>query len=180
METSRSTVLGQVLIMIVFSILISWFTMTAILTSASTSGYKTNNLNKVYQALLMGLLMGALELGMVLTMDSKMGNVMGAHMSPEDRDVYLKLLVVLLVGSGVLFIIIRKQIGVGQRQFLSSMIEHHGMAIAMAEKVKPKVRNDQLCGIVKNILSSQQGEIDEMRGLIKTYDQGNFTNTPSC
>lgn len=160
MMMSSTDVAYQVLAMIFLSIVISWFTMTALLGGTSAK-YKTNNINKFYQALLMGLLMGAVEMGMILTMDKKSDN----------HDVYLKFFFVLLVGSLALFLVIRKQIGVGQKQFLSSMIEHHGMAIAMTEKVKPKVKNAQLCNLANNIINSQKKEIEEMKFLLSNYEE---------
>jgi hypothetical protein len=64
---------------------------------------------------------------------------------------------------------VRQQIGIGDEQFLKSMIPHHAGAILMCEQAKitdPEVR--QLC---KNILTSQQEEISQMRGILERIDQ---------
>jgi hypothetical protein len=63
---------------------------------------------------------------------------------------------------------IRQQIGVGDGQFLKSMIPHHAGAILMCEQAKitdPEIQ--QLCD---NIVSSQQEEIDQMRGILERID----------
>ena len=60
---------------------------------------------------------------------------------------------------------IRQQIGIGDKQFLRSMIPHHAGAILMCEKsniTDPEIK--QLC---QNIVSGQQGEIEEMKGILE-------------
>lgn len=77
-----------------------------------------------------------------------------------------KQLNLLVAGVSVLalvlfFTLIRFQVGVGDKQFLASMIPHHASAILMCEKASlqdPQVK--QLC---TNILSGQQAEIDWMK-----------------
>jgi hypothetical protein len=63
---------------------------------------------------------------------------------------------------------IREQIGVGDEQFLKSMIPHHSGAILMCEKANisdPEVK--QLC---QNIITSQQEEVDQMRSILERID----------
>lgn len=60
---------------------------------------------------------------------------------------------------------IRQQIGIGDEQFLKSMIPHHAGAILMCEQAKitdPEIQ--QLCG---SIISSQQEEIDQMQRILE-------------
>ncbi len=60
---------------------------------------------------------------------------------------------------------IRQQIGIGDEQFLKSMIPHHAGAVLMCEKASiqdPEIK--QLCA---GIISGQQAEIDQMKGILE-------------
>jgi hypothetical protein len=66
-----------------------------------------------------------------------------------------------VVGGLIFFILIRQQTGIGDTQFLRSMIPHHASAILMCERAAfedPEIK--ELCSA---ILSSQQEQIDAMR-----------------
>jgi len=73
-----------------------------------------------------------------------------------------------VVGGLILFTLIRQQTGVGDRQFLRSMIPHHASALLMCEQAAiedPDIK--ELCG---SILSSQQEQIDAMKAKLLELD----------
>ena len=114
-------------------------------------GNAVPNINQFYMAGLMTAPMAILEI------------LLMARMYPDKR----KNTTILLLGAVVLaacWFGIRAQAGVGDRQFLKSMIPHHAGAILMCEQAsltKPDVR--ALCdGIVK----AQEEEIARMRALL--------------
>ena len=114
-------------------------------------GNAVPNINQFYMAGLMTAPMAILEI------------LLMARMYPDKR----KNTTILLLGAVVLaacWFGIRAQAGVGDRQFLKSMIPHHAGAILMCEQAsltKPDVR--ALCdGIVK----AQEEEIAHMRALL--------------
>ena len=114
-------------------------------------GNAVPNINQFYMAGLMTAPMAILEI------------VLMGRMYPDKR----KNMMVLVLGAVVLaacWFDIRWQAGVGDRQFLKSMIPHHAGAILMCEQAKltkPDVR--VLCeGIVK----AQEDEIAQMRALL--------------
>ena len=114
-------------------------------------GNAVPNINQFYMAGLMTAPMAILEI------------LLMARMYPDKR----KNMMVLVLGAVVLaacWFGIRWQAGVGDRQFLKSMIPHHAGAILMCEQAKlttPDVR--VLCeGIVK----AQEDEIAQMRALL--------------
>lgn len=114
-------------------------------------GNAVPNINQFYMAGLMTAPMAILEI------------LLMGRMYPDKR----KNLTILLLGVVVLaacWFAIRAQTGVGDRQFLKSMIPHHAGAILMCEQAsltKPDVR--ALCeGIVK----AQEQEIARMRALL--------------
>ena len=109
------------------------------------------NINQFYMAGLMTAPMAILEIALM------------GRMYPDKR----KNITIVLLGAVVLaacWFGIRAQAGVGDRQFLKSMIPHHAGAILMCEQAsltKPDVR--ALCeGIVK----AQEEEIARMRALL--------------
>jgi uncharacterized protein (DUF305 family) len=60
-----------------------------------------------------------------------------------------------------LFMFIRAQTGVSDRQFLRSMIPHHASAILMCEEAP--IIDAEIQSLCKSIRSSQQAEIDQMK-----------------
>jgi uncharacterized protein (DUF305 family) len=73
-----------------------------------------------------------------------------------------------VAGGLVFFTLIRQQTGVGDRQFLRSMIPHHASAILMCKQASiedPGIK--ELCG---SILSSQQEQIDAIKAKLLGLD----------
>ena len=72
----------------------------------------------------------------------------------------------MLIAVGVLVLIgfwllIRSQVGIGDKQFLKSMIPHHAGALLMCEK--SAITDPQIKELCKTILLGQQSEIDLMK-----------------
>ncbi len=63
-----------------------------------------------------------------------------------------------LVGS---FFLIRKQVAISDRQFLRSMIPHHGGAVLMCQNAP--IEDQEIKNLCKNIVAGQQAEIDLMK-----------------
>jgi uncharacterized protein (DUF305 family) len=113
------------------------------------------NVNQVYMAGLMAAPMVIIELA-----------VMGTMYPDKRRNV------VLLGASGaagILFwVLIRQQAGVGDTQFLRSMIPHHAGAVLMCGKLRaddPEIR--ALC---RQIVDSQQREIAQMKAALERLE----------
>lgn len=110
------------------------------------------NLNQAYMAGLMVAPMVIIEILLMRPMYAK-------------RRWNAAILTVSTAAAVVFWIGIREQAAIGDNQFLKSMIPHHAGAILMCEKARietPEVK--ELC---KTIISSQQAEIDQMRGLLR-------------
>jgi ketopantoate reductase len=69
----------------------------------------------------------------------------------------------------VLFVMIRQQTAVADQQFLRSMIPHHAAAILMCEKAP--IKDPEIQKLCRNIIASQQSEIDQMNGYIVQMGQ---------
>lgn len=80
-----------------------------------------------------------------------------------------KLNIVLFASSSIALIVfylcIRQQAGVGDKQFLKSMIPHHAAAILMVEKTA--IHDPEIQELANKIIVSQQAEIEQMKAKLK-------------
>lgn len=114
------------------------------------------SLNQAYMAALMTAPMAILELAL-----------MGMMYPDRKRNM-------LILGIGIAvflfsWMFIRQQVGIGDRQFLRSMIPHHAGAILMCEEASledPEVK--KLC---RGIITGQQAEIDRMETMLERLDR---------
>ena len=115
--------------------------------------YALPNLNQVYMAALMTSPMLIIEL---LLMGS---------MYPDKRR-NLALLATAAIVLATSFLSIRQQAGIGDREFLRSMIPHHAGAILMCQQAT--LHDPQILKLCNNIVASQQTEIEQMKALLQS------------
>jgi uncharacterized protein (DUF305 family) len=110
------------------------------------------NVNSAYMAALMAGAMIPIELLLMRAMyrDRRLNLAAGL------------LSVAVLAGS---FLAIRAQIGVGEDQFIRSMIPHHSSAILMCQQAS--IQDREIVDLCGEIVSSQQREIDQMKDIIE-------------
>jgi uncharacterized protein (DUF305 family) len=106
------------------------------------------SVNQLYMAGLMTAPMAAIELTLM------------RGMYPDKRRNALILAGSVLVGVA-LFVFIRQQTGVSDRQFLRSMIPHHAGAILMCNE--SRLTDREIQALCKEIVSGQRAEIAQMR-----------------
>jgi uncharacterized protein (DUF305 family) len=106
------------------------------------------NLNQAYMAGLMTAPMVAIEL-----------ILMGAMYENKRANVIILVLSVLALVA--FFTLIRAQTAITDRQFLKSMIPHHGGAILMCTEAP--IEDAGIKELCRNIVAGQQREIDEMK-----------------
>jgi uncharacterized protein (DUF305 family) len=135
---------GRLAIMTVLSFLSMYILMYSMV---DRFGNVYNNLNQVYMAGLMASPMVIIEL---LLMNAMYENAMANR-------IILALSVVALVAF---FAFIRWQTAITDRQFLRSMIPHHGGAILMCREAP--IQDAGIKDLCQRIIASQQSEIDEM------------------
>ena len=140
---------GRLLAMILLSFLAMYALMYAMVNSFDNV---FNNVNQFYMAGLMAAPMVLIEL------------VLMAGMYPNKV-----LNAVVAVASVVLMILfwtgIRQQVAVSDQQFLRSMIPHHAGAILMCKE--NGLRDPELQQLCREILASQQSEIDLMKSKLQ-------------
>ena len=69
----------------------------------------------------------------------------------------------------VFFFCIKQQAFVGDKQFLKSMIPHHGAAILMVEKAS--LKDPEIKKLSEGIISTQQQEIIQMKAKLKELNK---------
>jgi uncharacterized protein (DUF305 family) len=107
-----------------------------------------SNVNQIYMAGLMAAPMVIIELVVMRGMyENKRRNAV--------------IIAASVVAGIACFVAIRQQIAVSDRQFLRSMIPHHGGAVLMCQE--SPITDPEIQTLCKTILSSQQKEIDWMK-----------------
>jgi hypothetical protein len=106
------------------------------------------NVNQLYMAGLMTAPMVLIELVLMRSM----------YPSRRLNGAVAAVAVVAVIGC---FVLIRRQTGVGNEQFLKSMIPHHASALLMCRQAP--VDDPAIEDLCRRILSGQQAEIDEMK-----------------
>lgn len=109
------------------------------------------NVNQAYMAALMSAPMLALEL------------LLMGRMYPNRR-LNLVLIAVAIVVAVASWMLIRQQTGVGDRQFLRSMIPHHAGAVLMCKEAS--IASPVVQRLCQGIVTSQTDEIALMRRLL--------------
>ena len=112
------------------------------------------NINQFYMAGLMTMPMMIIE---ILLMGSM-------YMKKKLNSLILASSSILLI---IFFLFIRFQVGVSDKQFLRSMIPHHASALLMCEKAT--LKDPEIQALCTSIISGQQREIDQMKGLLKSW-----------
>jgi len=116
-----------------------------------------SNLNQVYMAGLMTAPMVIIEL------------LLMRHMFPRKR-LNAALIAGAAIVGGVFFAAIRQQVGIGDGQFLQSMIPHHSAAILMCERAN--VRDAEIQGLCRDIIDGQKAEIAQMKEMLEARRSG--------
>jgi len=140
---------GRLGIMTALSFIAMYFLMYAMV-NALDNVYM--NFNQVYMAGLMAAPMVLIELALMGSMyHNKRLNTLIAGAA--------------VVAAVVFFLFIRRQTVIGDRQFLRSMIPHHAGAILMCSQAS--IADPDIKRLCQNVLSSQQAEIDQMKGMLR-------------
>lgn len=111
-----------------------------------------SNLNQVYMAGLMAAAMAIIEVVVMWPM----------YPNTKANIAVVSVSAALL---GAIWLLIRSQAGISDRQFLRSMIPHHASAILMCEKAG--LRDAEVKKLCQAIESSQQEQIDFMKAALR-------------
>lgn len=107
--------------------------------------------NQVYMAALMTAPMVAIELVVM-------------RMMYRDASLNRVLIAAAVVVGAAMFLFIRQQTAIGDRQFLRSMIPHHAAAILMCQQAS--ITAPDIRALCEEIKTNQQREVDQMKGML--------------
>ena len=143
----------SLLIMMLGSFVLQYYIMSYLMSNNSKNIESSRG--KIYVSTLMALFMGLLE---VIMYDHQYHVVSYKYYIP-----FLSLI-------ALFWYLYRNQVGVDERNYLNEMIEHHSMAILTSEKILEKSSNYKVRRLATQIVSLQNQEINEMKGLVKSID----------
>ncbi|HVV80406.1 MAG TPA: DUF305 domain-containing protein [Pseudolabrys sp.] len=113
-------------------------------------GYVYNSLNQVWMAGLMAAPMALIEIAIMRKMY-------------PDQTVNYAIMAGSIIAGILFFTLIRFQVGIGDAQFIRSMIPHHSGAILMCREAS--VSDAELKKLCGEIIASQQREIEQMQAI---------------
>ncbi len=140
----------SMIIMFIGSFIVQYFLMPTIM--VNNMRYITNNIGKVYQAIIMGLCMVLIEV------------MMHDH---QYHVLSVNLYAILFALLAMFTYLYRKQIAIDDKQYLESMIEHHSMAVFMSDEILKKTDSYDISKLAKNIIQTQNDELKIMTDLLK-------------
>jgi uncharacterized protein (DUF305 family) len=120
-------------------------------TMIATARHFRLNINNVYMTLMM---IAPMAVVMLLSMRSMF----------KDQRVNLSIVVGALAVFVASFVAMRTQAGVGDKEFLRSMIPHHSGAILMCRKAK--ITDPEIKSLCEEIVKSQTQEIAQMEAIL--------------
>ena len=136
------------LIMFFGSLLIHMYLMPLVMTS-SVNHIQLFSLNKFYNATFMASSMVLLETLM--------------HSS-------VSVLILSLIGMLIMYIMVKSQRFINEKQYLKDMVEHHSMAILTSTKLLEKEISIDVKKLASNILKTQEEEVSLMQKLLVDKD----------
>jgi uncharacterized protein (DUF305 family) len=143
----------HLIMMVILSFISMYILMYAMV---NTIGNVYNNFNQFYMAGLMTAPMVVIELA-----------VMRAMYQDKRRNALI--IAASVIAALVFFMLIRQQTAISDKQFLRSMIPHHAGAILMCEQAP--IDDPEINELCKNIISSQQAEIDQMKAKLRQLER---------
>ena len=75
-------------------------------------------------------------------------------------------LVGIILSISISIVLLRKQLLVGDKQWLRRMISHHSTALTTSHKIYNKTRNNKLRNLAKEIIDTQEREIKLMKSML--------------
>jgi len=140
----------SMLFMFIGSFIVQYFLMPPIMINKLT--FITNNIGKAYLATIMALFMVLIEV------------VMHDH---QYHVLSLNWYAILFALLAMFTFLYRKQVAINDKQYLEGMIEHHSMAVFMSEEILKKTDNYDIAKLAKNIIQTQNDELQVMTNLLK-------------
>jgi uncharacterized protein (DUF305 family) len=147
-KSMKSMSIKSLLLMAVIHFVLMYILMYAMVDSFSNI---FPNLNQFYMA-------GIMTAPMLITETLLMGSMYDNQRAVR---IVMGLSLVVLI---VFFAFIRLQTGINDREFLRSMIPHHGGAVLMCQQAT--IQDSEIQELCDDIIASQQAEIEQMKTIL--------------
>ena len=135
----------HIFIMFTTSFLTQYFIMSWVMDNSIVDF--TNSLGKIYLSFLMGLTMVFSQIFM-------------------DTNIYPLFYIILFIFILIFIYLYRTQTFIGEKEYLSDMIEHHSMALLTSNQILQKTKNRKIKKLANQIMETQRKEIKEMKNLL--------------
>ena len=135
----------HIFIMFTTSFLTQYFMMSWVMDNLIVDF--TNSLGKIYLSFLMGLTMVFSQIFM-------------------DTNINLLFYIILFIFILIFIYLYRTQTFIGDKEYLSDMIEHHSMALLTSNQILQKTKNRKIKNLANQIVETQRKEIKEMKDLL--------------
>jgi len=135
----------HIFIMFTTSFLTQYFIMSWVMDNSIVDF--TNSLGKIYLSFLMGLTMVFSQIFM-------------------DTNIYPLFYIILFIFILIFIYLYRTQTFIGDKEYLSDMIEHHSMALLTSDQILQKTKNRKIKKLANQIMETQRKEIKEMKDLL--------------
>lgn len=135
----------NIFIMFTTSFLTQYFIMSWVMDNSIVDF--TNSLGKIYLSFLMGLTMVFSQIFM-------------------DTNIYPLFYIILFIFILIFIYLYRTQTFIGDKEYLSDMIEHHSMALLTSDQILQKTKNRKIKKLANQIMETQRKEIKEMKDLL--------------
>lgn len=132
-------------IMFMISFIIQYFIMSLVMSNSITN--VTSSLGKLYLSVLIGLFTILVELFIA-----------------KNSNIFLYLFINMLIFITIYFY--RNQVFIGDKDYISDMIEHHSMTILINQEILKKTKNTKVADLANRIVQTQTKEIQEMQQLL--------------
>lgn len=135
----------HIFIMFTTSFLTQYFIMSWVMDNSINDF--TNSLGKIYLSFLMGLTMVFSQIFI-------------------DTNISSLFYIILFIFILIFIYLYRNQTFIGEKEYLSDMIEHHSMALLTSDQILQKTKNRKIKNLANQIMETQRKEIKEMKDLL--------------
>lgn len=151
MENMKSMKWSKLAVMAVVSFLAMYVLMYMMV---DTYGNVYANLNQFYMVAVMVAAMMLIEVVVMTSMYERKTKIITTGLS--------------IVALVLFFFFLRSQTGIYDKEFIKSMIGHHGAALLMCENAK--LKDSEVKALCDEIILGQQSQIDWMKTKLSTFD----------
>jgi hypothetical protein len=110
----------------------------------------------------------ALMVGWMVFFEILFGKLSKSH-THLDFPSFLNNIIIISLFVAIMIYLLRQQIFVSDRQYITGMIPHHSMAVLMSKRILDKTRDPAIIKFANDIITNQEQELEILNDLEKKY-----------